>query len=143
MTSITIDIDSSAVNAALARLSQRVTNLTPAMREIGENIASEVDLTFRDTQDPYGNPWQALKKPRRDGSSKPLNDTGNLKGSITSSPSRDSVEIGTTEDYGATHQFGRDAIPARPFLPNAAQGLPAEWEQDIVAIITRHLDAAS
>jgi hypothetical protein len=40
-----------------------------------------------------------------------------------------------------TVRLGRGAIPARPFLPNAAQGLPAEWEQDIVAIITRHLDA--
>jgi len=55
MTSITIDMDSSAVNAALARLGQRVT-----------------DLTFRDAQAPYGNPWQELKQARRDGSSKPL-----------------------------------------------------------------------
>jgi phage gpG-like protein len=87
-----------------------------------------------------------------------LQDTGNLRNSITANPSRTQVEIGTNEKYGKTHQFGAARgqygrtrhnapipwgnIPARPFLPTEAGGLPNDWEQDITDIITRHINNA-
>lgn len=39
-----------------------------------------------------------------------------LLGSITSASGRDWAAAGTNLRYAATHQFGRDAIPSRPFL---------------------------
>jgi phage virion morphogenesis protein len=152
----TITLETSQVTHALNQLSQRITNMQPAMASIGESVASWVDLTFRDAQDPYGNPWADLSPvtiaKRRDGSAKPLNDTGALKASITKNASQFEVTIGTNEDYSPTHQFGAAKgeyatgvpwgdIPARPFLPTESGGLPNPWEQDILTIIRHHLEA--
>ena len=128
---IIINIDSAAVNIALRQLIGNVDDMTPAFNAIGEHIASLVDLNFRDTSDPYGTPWLPLKKPRRDGSSKPLNRTGILKNSITQHPTADSVTIGTNVEYGKHHQFGTQHIPQRAFLPTQEQGLPGDWERDV------------
>ena len=46
----------------------------------------------------------------------PARRAGGLLGSITSASGRDWAAAGTNLRYAATHQFGRDAIPARPFL---------------------------
>jgi len=154
----TITLDSSQVTHALNQLSQRITNMQPAMRDIGESVASWVDLTFRDAQDPYGNPWADLSPvtiaKRRNGSNKPLNDTGRLKASITSNASQHEVTVGTNTIYAPTHQFGANQseyaphvpwgdVPARPFLPNTDQGFPALWQQDIVDIIRNHLESTN
>lgn len=158
---ITIEIDSRTIERALKKLSRSAEDMTPIMREIGEHIASKIDLTFRDAKDPYGNAWDALSNVtiarRTNNSRKPLNDSGALKASITSNPSRHSVEIGSNEKYAKTHQSGADQgqygknkrgspipwgdVPARPFLPTSEQGWPADWETDILAIIRRHLES--
>lgn len=139
---ITIAIDSAAVNNALRQLLSNVDDMTPAFNAIGEHISRLVDLGFKDYTDPYSTPWLPLKKPRRDGSSKPLNDTGVLKNSITQHPTADSVTIGTNVDYGQYHQFGTQHIPQRAFLPTEQQGLPGNWEQDVLNIIRRHIAAS-
>jgi phage virion morphogenesis protein len=139
---IIINIDSAAVNTALRQLIGNVDDMTPAFNAIGEHIARLVDLNFRDGSDPYGAPWLPLKKPRRDGSSEPLNRTGILKNSITQHPTADSVTIGTNVEYGKHHQFGTQHIPQRAFLPTQEQGLPGDWEQDVLAIIRRHIVAS-
>jgi len=56
----TITLDATQVTHALNQLSQRVTNMQPAMESIGKEIPGLVDLSFIDTHDPYGNPWAAL-----------------------------------------------------------------------------------
>jgi phage virion morphogenesis protein len=163
---IEIQIDTRAIDSALLELGRHVDDLTPAMRAIGESLAGEIDLTFRNQQDPYGNPWAELadstKAKRRKGprpaNDQILKDTGQLKALITSNPSRHEVQIGTNELYGRTHQFGATQgqygktrrnspipwgnVPARPFLPTEGGGLPHDWEQDILAIIRRHIEAA-
>ncbi len=140
---ITIAIDSAAVNSALRQLIGNVDDMTPAFNAIGEHIVSLVDLNFVYYTDPYSTPWFPLKKPRRrDGSSKPLNDTGVLKDSITQHSTADSVTIGTNVEYGKHHQFGTQHIPQRAFLPTQEQGLPGDWEQDVLAIIRRHIVAS-
>jgi phage virion morphogenesis protein len=142
MTTINIGIDSAAVNNALRQLLSNVDDMTPAFNAVGEHIASLVDLNFRDASDPYGTPWLPLKKPRKNGSSKPLNDTGILKNSITQHPTADSVTIGTNELYGKHHQFGTKHVPQRAFLPTEDQGLPFDWEQEVVNIIRQHIAAS-
>jgi phage virion morphogenesis protein len=139
---ITISLDSAAVNNALRQLISNVDDMTPAFNAIGEHLASLVDLNFRDASDPYGAPWLPLKKPRRDGSSKPLNRNGILKASITQHPTADSVTIGTNIAYGQYHQLGTNRIPQRAFLPTEEQGLPGAWEQQVLTIIQRHITAS-
>ena len=158
---IDIQIDTRALDSALARLSAAVTDMTPAMTDIGNQIRSLIDETFVNQADPYNRVWAGLsdttkarrRKGPRPANDKILQDTGHLKNSITSNPGRQSVEVGLTEKYAAPHQFGarqgqygrtrRGApipwgdIPERPFLPEG--NLPAVWEQDIVTIIERHI----
>jgi phage gpG-like protein len=112
--------------------------MEPVMTDIGEHVASLVDLTFTDAADPYGSPWLPLKKPRKDGSSKPLNDTGRLKGSITSNASALEAIIGTNVAYGKYHQLGLGS-PQRAFLPTQEGGLPESWEREVLDIIHRYL----
>ena len=151
---IEITLDIRVVDEALRNLINHIDDMTPAMRAIGEHIASEIDLTFRDGKDPYGNPWAPLSAvtiaKRRNRSNKPLNDTGALKASITSNATPHSVKIGTNKEYAPTHQFGAKKgqyarnvpwgdVPARVFLPTSEQGLPDNWEREILDIIARHL----
>ena len=66
-----------------------------------------------------------------------LQDRGTLHDTLRYQASASGVEIGTDRIYGATHQFGRGNIPARPFL-----GLSAGDRQDILAIVRDHLARA-
>ena len=49
-----------------------------------------------------------------------------LRGTLAYQVGADWVEVGSPLVYGATHQFGRGPIPARPYL-----GLSADDEVDI------------
>jgi phage virion morphogenesis protein len=163
---IEINIDTRHLDQTLSRLSHAVADMTPAMTAIGEKVASLIDNTFVNQATPYGNSWAELsdvtkakrRKGPRPGNDKILNDSGILKNSIVPNPSRTQVEIGTNEKYGKTHQFGASQgqygrtrrntpipwgnVPARPFMPTEAGGLPNSWEQDITDIITRHINSA-
>jgi len=117
---------------ALAALGQRLTDLTPAMRDVGEYMLRETEERFRKETDPVGRPWQALKpktlaaKIRKHKSTKILTRDHRLRSSINYEPSRRSVEIGSPLVYAAVHQLGGVAgqnIPARPFLGVNAQNM--------------------
>lgn len=120
----------------LSALAHRGTDLTPLLEEIGENEVTNTTSRFEQTCAPDGSRWQALKRPRAhrrggDGGNLPLNDTGALKTSIKTRLLGDSsVLIGSDLEYAITHQYGRGAIPARPYL-----GLNAETEAEILEVI--------
>lgn len=79
---------------------------------------------FDKEQSPDGQKWKPLsqstihhrKKRHKSGNMKILQDTGELRRSITYEANPDSVRVGTVLKYARTHQFGRGNIPARPFL---------------------------
>jgi phage virion morphogenesis protein len=156
---LTIDIDNAEVLKKLEQLSHKMDDMTPVLESIGEHIASEIDLCFTDARDPNGVSWEDLSDVtiarRRNGSDKPLNDTGRLKNSITSNViDNKTVEIGTNVEYAITHQKGatkgqygttsRGApipwgnVPARPFIPE--NGLPNDWEQGVLDQIAGYLE---
>jgi phage virion morphogenesis protein len=157
---IDIILDTRQVDAALAHLSHNVDDLSQAMDEIGNVVTSKIQGCFRDAANPAGSPWAELaestKAKRRNRSMKPLDDTGHLKDSIIHNPSRFEVQIGSKEKYGITHQRGAAKgqyglsrrggpipwgdVPARQFLPTQERGLPLAWENEILAIITRHIE---
>ena len=148
---LNITIDDSEVRSALTKLSSKVDNMQPALNEIGHHIESKVVFNFDDETDPYGKPWKSLSKVtqarRREGKgslgNKILQDSGVLKGSITNNASNFAVEIGTNVEYAPTHQKGSKSrnIPARPFLPTE-RGLPGGLKEDVLKIVSRHLELA-
>jgi phage virion morphogenesis protein len=110
---IHVDIDAGPLQRVLHRLDERLRDLTPAFREIGDGVVADAQMRFKNSRDPYGVAWQKLKaatlKRRRGGGvdAKPLLDTGRLRNSVTRrllGPR--GVEVGTNLDYAAIHQFG-------------------------------------
>jgi phage virion morphogenesis protein len=133
---VTLEINDRAVNAAFRKLGQAGANLRPILTSIGETMVESTKLRFRDSQAPDGGRWPALSPVtialRRQGSSKPLLDTGRLRNSITRAVGVRDVVIGTNVIYAGTHQFGARKgqygrtrrgspipwgnVPARPFF---------------------------
>lgn len=150
---IDITLEDRQVRAALERLARRVADMTPVMQAIATELEARVEARFETATDPAGRPWAPLKAStmaaylsrgkgnyKKDGSltkkgaarlasRRPLYDTGDLLGSLTSSASRSQARVGFGQPYAAIHQFGGQAgrgkkvtIPARPFLPVTATG---------------------
>lgn len=108
-------------------------DLRPAMDEIGRTAVDHAQLRLEAGRAPDGTPWKISLRAAREGG-KTLIDSGHLRASLTHRASRTGVEIGTASIYAATHQFGRGAIPARPFV-----GLDDADREDIPDIVSRHL----
>jgi len=165
MSGVSVTIDDRRVRDALNDMRSRVRNLRPAMDRIGATLADRVRLGFHDGKDPWGQRWQPLRPAtvsrRRQGSDKPLRDTGRLMNSISHRATRHSVTIGTDVEYAATHQFGARKgqfgrtrkgspipwgnIPARRFMPIDDRGarLPDEWIDDIGMTLRQHIEVES
>lgn len=160
---IEITANTPEISAKLRDLQRALHDLTPAFRDIGEALLNSTRQRFIDSVAPDGTPWKPLSEAtligrarrasggrlrNKDGRytkkaalayayAKPLIDRGNLMDLLNYQASKDQVRIGTPLIYGATHQFGRGAIPARPFL-----GLSASDEQELLDILNDHLSRA-
>ena len=145
------------VSAAFQSLQDRLADLTPVFRDIGESMLNRTRERFNSQTAPDGTPWAALSKKYK--ASKPVNKDkiltlhGRLRGTLTYRAGPSEVRIGTPLIYGATHQFGAPKgsfgttrrggpipwgdIPARPFL-----GLSPSDEQELLDILNDHLSRA-
>ncbi len=130
---------------------------------IGHAMVAQVVGTFADTRSPYGEQWaelseatkrRRLKRNKRNfrkngklsarglrehaAGYQPLNDSGRLRNSITYQVIAHGVEFGSDVVYAAAHQFGyaERNISARPFLP--VEGLPGDWQNDVLDTIRAH-----
>ena len=137
-TVIDIDINDAEIQAALNQLAAKLGDLTPFFKDVGETLLNSTRERFRTQTAPDGTAWAALspayraRKPSH--KDKPLTLSGVLRGTLTKQVDKDSLRIGTPLIYGATHQFGRGAIPARPFL-----GLSAEDRNDLLDALNDYL----
>lgn len=106
--------------AKLGKLVKRGADLTPILRELGDDEITRTLLRFEHGEAPDGSAWAGLKQPRKGrkgGSAQVLVDTGQLRNSITKQILGGSaLIIGSNADYAAWHQFGTRYVPARPFL---------------------------
>jgi len=153
---IRIHIDDRQIQQALRRLQEAADDLTPALQDIGEYLASATRKRFAEGKGPNGAPWEPLsaKTIARKGHAKPLiGETGLLRKIRYQLEGPDTVVVGTGAEYGATHQFGAKKgrfgktrqgrpipwgdIPARPFL-----GVSDEDAQNILDILAEHLEEA-
>ena len=152
---IRIEVDDRAVKAWLGALIEK--GRRPPMRAIGHALAENARLRFRESRGPDGQPWAPLSPAtiarRRQGSSKPLLDTGRLRNSITyATEGQNAVVVGTNVRYGRMQQqgaakgeFGRTSrgspipwgrVPGRPYL-----GVGASDRRDISEILTRDFES--
>jgi phage virion morphogenesis protein len=147
MATISVEVDDAQIKQLLKELFDRASDLTPALKNIGEYMRFSTAGNFKLEKSPDGQPWKKLspkyaqKKAKAKAIQKKLQFTGDLRASIAYSVSPRSVEIGTNKkvgsySLGAIHQFGapRRNIPARPFL-----GLGADDRKQVLAIIRSFL----
>jgi len=144
---IDIDIDDRPVRQALRRLETAGTDLSPALKDIGEALLLSTEERFDNQVDPDGRPWKPLRPRYRKRKKHPkiLTETTNLRGRIVWQLVPGGVEIGTDVVYAAIHQLGGQAgrklaaeIPARPYL-----GFSAEDQNSMLEIMRAHLEKAS
>ncbi len=142
-----IELNDEGMRAAFARLQSAVggDGLRIALGDIGEAMKTATQARAAREESPDGTPWVDLspkykkrKAARRPGVPK-LKFDGHLLGDMFSwqRDGDDAVLVGTNAIYGATHQFGRGGIPARPFL-----GLSEDDKTEILDILGDHLRTA-
>ena len=149
----------------IAEAKARLDNLGPALAPAAAQLNTMIVRGFNLQRGPNEEPWPPLRpttvaRRRNKGNPKMLQDTGNLKRSISTRATDQSVLFGVSGSaatYARTHQFGNPSnrmfgkakapIPARPFLPVAKDGSPKfergparKWFVDkFVARITRYI----
>ncbi len=146
---IEIKYDDAEVQAAFQRLIHAGSNLSPALKAIGEHIAETTKQRFETATAPDGTPW-APNSPatlaRKKGNKPLIGELGALSTQINAQVSGNSVTIGSPLEYAAMQQFGGKKsefpnlwgdIPARPFL-----GTSDEDEVEILNIIEDHISGA-
>jgi phage gpG-like protein len=155
---VRIELDTTGLDRAIARLSDRVQHMRDAWDSAGRYLRSQVQLGFRRQQSPYGQPW----KPTRRGG-QILRLTSRMRDSVDYEAGGDSLAIGTNVEYAPSHQFGATIeaknvpflkfkigdrwvnkksveIPARPFLPT--DGLPDDWQAGVLRVLGEHFGRA-
>ena len=96
-----------------------------AMAHAGDDLIRE---GFDRSRAPSGVAWKPLRAPRsrRRPGRRPLVDTGQLRAWASHAMVSGTTATWDAPGYGAFHQLGTRAIPARPFLPPGR--LPRVWE---------------
>ncbi len=142
---IRISVDSRSLDAALARLQNRVADLSPLMRQIAGIMHDAVEENFEREGRPR---WESLapstvRQRRRKGywPGRILQQRGELAASIEPGANSRQAWVGTNRRYAAIQHFGGKAgrghkvtIPARPFMVLDADDLAR-----IEAAVTRFL----
>ncbi|MBL8250426.1 MAG: phage virion morphogenesis protein [Candidatus Competibacter sp.] len=137
-----IEIRSEGLDALERRIGRLLVGLKqpePLLRALAAEGESQTRRRLEvEKRGPDGTPWPEWSPgyaATRHGGQSLLDARGDLIRSLTAFADRQSAGWGTNLVYAATHQFGRDAIPARPFL-----GVSDENFQDLLAIAEDWLD---
>ncbi len=155
MAGITITIDDTALRQQLGQLIRALSDPSPALREIGEDLTRTTQARFGQSgkRAPDGTPW-ARNSPvtiARKGRDNPLYQRGHLQGSIRYQLlGQNALAVGTNRIYAAVQQFGQPKgasgrtcrgapihwgnIPARPLL-----GLSDQDADDAVRVLRSYL----
>jgi len=162
MSGALVEIDDRALRETLKRLLEKIGNLEPAYRDIGEKWLLNTRNRYEKLQTGStvdGVTWPALKpstlSKKQKNTDKILVEEGTLRDSRMVADIRgDSLVLGSSDKRAAAHQFGMPKgyagttkkrglpipwgnIPARPFVT-----VSGDDEQDFLDIITNHLKDA-
>lgn len=142
----TIDLDSGPVTAALRRVFDVLDgdDRTLLLEDIGEHLLNATKRRAALGIDADGDAWAALsprykkrKDAKRPGRGLLFWDNHMLGDQLSFQVEGDAVLVGTAAKYGATHQFGRGPIPARPWL-----GVSEDDEAQVLRLVEKHLSRA-
>jgi phage virion morphogenesis protein len=135
--------------AALRKLQKAAGNLSPALKEIGEDLQESTKQRFVSLSGPDGQAWpenSPVTLERKRGL-RPLTDEGTLMDTINYQLLDNStLAIGSPLEYAAMQQFGGSKsefphlwgdIPERPFL-----GISDDDRSNILDIVQSHLEAS-
>ncbi|MEN8392486.1 phage virion morphogenesis protein [Acinetobacter indicus] len=154
---ITIQSDSSPIEAVFAHLNQFETDKSKLFDEIGQGLVSSIDERFLDDRDVDGNPWKMSWRAMVQGG-QTLRDTGRLMNSYTHNVLSNGVEVGTNVEYAAYLHYGATIMPKtgqyitfavagqyrkvkQVVLPPRTQlGLNAEDEEMVLDIVGSFID---
>ena len=107
---LTVEIDDTAALRALNRALAATRDMTPLMRDIGEELLTTTRERFVGQKSPEGTPWAPLseltKKRKQRNPGKILTERGFLRGGLTYQAGPDAVLVGSPSIYAGTHQFG-------------------------------------
>ncbi len=160
---LTIEINSTATEAALARLEGALDDPFPLMADLGELLARSTKQRFAEGVSPDGIRWApksqttleryGIRRSNRIDIRPLFGPSGALNSTIYPEASRDEVLVGSPMIYAAVQQFGAAKgafgamsngspipwgnIPARPFL-----GVSAEDEVGIAETVEDYLTGA-
>lgn len=140
MAGITVEvINLKQVQQGFDRLKKNTSDLKPVFADIGEAMLNNTRDRLEAGKDIHGKAFIPLKaktiKYKKKNKDKILISEGDLFGQLAYQLVHGGVELGSDKKYAAIHQYGSDAIPARPFL-----GLTSQDEADILDIIRDHID---
>ncbi|WP_051603248.1 phage virion morphogenesis protein [Simplicispira psychrophila] len=119
-THFSVDFDARSVIVSLRGLPDAIDHPAPLLAQLGEYALRTTTERFRTQTAPDGTAWAKLtpryqrEKPRNKNRILTLN--GYLRGQMAVQVNEKSVQVGSNSIYAATHQFGRGAIPTRPYL---------------------------
>jgi len=115
-----IEFQTKALLRKLRAARRRSKNQKPAWNKAGNLMLKSVDATFAAEGRPHRwVPWAPSTAARRAAlfGGKILNEFGSMEASIGYAAGPTYVDVGTQGIvYAATHQVGREPVPARPFL---------------------------
>jgi phage virion morphogenesis protein len=116
VTSIQVDIDDSAFRRAIARLQEQAINLQPVMEDVGAYLERSTDQRFRAETAPDGSRWHPLAPATRvtKKNSKILNETGQMRASLSYAATATSVTVGFSDIKAVWHQFGTRPYVIKP-----------------------------
>lgn len=146
---VTSTLDTSQLDAMIAKLNAAATNMTRPMRAVGRVLEQHIRQTFRDETDPWGSPWPphspvtlAARRSRGNASIQKLIDTAAMYDSLRSDATTRDVTVvigeGLPDERAPANQFGAADrnLPARPFFPirpgNRAD-IPQSWWPNLIA----------
>jgi|SRR5690625_567144 len=151
---IEIEIDTTELTAALARLIHAGQNPQPALQEAGEYLRESTKRRFAEKTAPDGSPWPANAESviAQKGRSDPLvGESKRLSREIHYRARGDLLEIGTNLEYAAAQHFGMPQghagktrrgtpipwadVPARAFL-----GFSDTDRGEILQLLEQHIN---
>lgn len=105
-----VEFDSPEAQSALDRLQQKLGDLSPALRDIGEYLMVAHHQRFKDQVAPDGTPWAALspsyQRRKKKNHNRILFLDGNLANRLRYQVSDSELQFGSNERYAAIHHFG-------------------------------------
>lgn len=146
-----VELDVSELNQLTGELASAMNRLAMVdkrqlLHDLGVEMEGQTVARFEDKEAPDGSSWKTwdpkyAERKRKSGSGGSiLQDSGQLRGSITGAVESTGLVVGSREVYARVHQEGwpDKNIPARPYL-----GISQENQDDLVTIMTDFVKWAS